>query len=264
MKIRVWVLVGSAIGVVQLRIDDLGDAEIQQFRLSGTVHQDVAGLDVPVDDPVLVRELHRPADLHKQAQPFAGRQAVGIAIAVDGLAIDVLHDEVGAAVFRRAAVEQARNIGMLEAGEDFPLGAKAAQDVISVEPAAQQLDRHLLAELSSAAHRQVHAAHSAPAEFPDDPVIPDQLTADRRGLAARRRPARNRNRDRRMIEKIARLAMGVDQRLDFAPQFRVAVTGPPEEALAFGQGQVEGLLEHGLDPLPPLRGHFSSLPLSSR
>ena len=60
-------------------VDRLGDAEVDHLGDGLAVverHQDVRGLDVAVDDPLLVRVLDRLADRDEQLQPLAGRQPV--------------------------------------------------------------------------------------------------------------------------------------------------------------------------------------------
>jgi len=53
--------------------------------------------------------------------------------------LDQLHHEVGPAVGGLAAVEQARDAGMVEAGEDLPFASEAAQDLRRVHAALDQL-----------------------------------------------------------------------------------------------------------------------------
>ena len=57
--------------------------------------KDVGGLDVPVNDPLLVGVLDGVADLHEQLQPLLDIQPLPVAVLGDGNAGDVLHDEVG-------------------------------------------------------------------------------------------------------------------------------------------------------------------------
>ena len=57
----------------QLLLRRLGNAEVDHLRHRHPVvqrHQDVRGLDVPVDDPLLVRVLNGVADLDEQIQPL--------------------------------------------------------------------------------------------------------------------------------------------------------------------------------------------------
>ena len=50
-----------------------------------------------------------------------------IAVLVDRLTLDVLHHEVGQAVVRRAPVEQAGDVGVLEPREDLALAGGIVQ-----------------------------------------------------------------------------------------------------------------------------------------
>ena len=71
-------------------VDDLGDGLAVLDK-----DQDVGGLDVPVDDPLLVGVLDSVADLHEQLQPLLDIQSLPIAVLGDGDTGNVLHDEVG-------------------------------------------------------------------------------------------------------------------------------------------------------------------------
>ena len=56
--VAVWRVLGRAVGVEQLR-----DAEVEELGHAVLGHQDVAGLEVAVDDQVAVGVLHGVADL---------------------------------------------------------------------------------------------------------------------------------------------------------------------------------------------------------
>ena len=68
-----------------------------------------------------------------------------IAVAIERLAFDVLHDEVRQAVIGGAAVEQACDVWMIEGSEYLSFLAKAAQDKVGIHAALDQLyrDAHL-------------------------------------------------------------------------------------------------------------------------
>ena len=117
-----------------------------------------------MDDQVLVGVLDRRADLAEEVQPRGGVQALRVAVVDDRLALDVLHHEVGQAVRRRAAVEQAGDVRVLEAGEDLPLVPEAPHDRLGVHAALEHLDRDALLELVVVADAEVHRAHAAAAE----------------------------------------------------------------------------------------------------
>ena len=61
-----------------------------------------------------VRVGHRGGHLQQQPEPVTERQRPLIAVHVNGLAIDVLHGEVGPALSVDAGVVQARDVRMLE------------------------------------------------------------------------------------------------------------------------------------------------------
>ena len=51
-----------------------------------------------------------------------------LSIAIDPIALDVLHHEVGQSVVGRSAVEQARDVRVFEGCQDLPLVLETAQD----------------------------------------------------------------------------------------------------------------------------------------
>ena len=111
-------------------------------------------------DQPLMRELHRAADFLEQAQARIERQRALVAVRVDRLALDVFHDEIRLAARRRAAVEQARDVRMLQRREDLPL-AREVREHLGVGHAADQLDRGALLEMSVGALGEIDRAHAA-------------------------------------------------------------------------------------------------------
>src|SRR5262249_59609152 len=110
-------------------------------------------------------------DLAKEIEPRLGRELMAVAEFGDGGAIDVLHHKIRQAVFIHAAVEQARDVGMIERGQNLSLVAEAAQDVVGIHSALDQLDGHLLPILIISASRQIDLSHPARAELRQKPVM---------------------------------------------------------------------------------------------
>ncbi len=72
----------------------------------------------------------------------------------------------------RAAVEQARDVRVLEPGEDLPLGAEAPQQSSVSRPRAHELERDALRKSRRRA-RPGRPSHAAAAELAHDSVRPD-------------------------------------------------------------------------------------------
>ena len=79
---------------VHARLQHLRDAEIEQLGRAVLGDQNVAGLQVAVDDQVLVRVEQCRADLLEQRHALRRSQVIRIAIFVERLAVDQFHDEV--------------------------------------------------------------------------------------------------------------------------------------------------------------------------
>ena len=152
------------------RVEQLGDAEIEQLGRAVAGHQDVARLDVAVDDETLVRVLDRVTDAAEEREPFAHGQPLRRAVDVDRFALDVLHDDVRHAGLRRSGIEQARDVRVIERRENAPLLEKPSQRDRIDEIAGNHLDRDELLEPIVVARPQIDDAHPAAAELAHDPV----------------------------------------------------------------------------------------------
>ena len=90
---------------------DLRDAEVEHLGdvvvVVGLAHEeDVLGLEIAVDDALLVRAIERAAHLVDDPDRLLESEAVGVVQAlVERLADQHLHDDVGAAVLRHPVVE---------------------------------------------------------------------------------------------------------------------------------------------------------------
>ena len=143
------------------RIEQFGDAEIEQLGHAIISHQYVSGLQVTVHDvlPVCVR--HRQAHLAKEAQAVFEAESSISAVTIDRLAFDVLHHEVRRAVRARAAIDEPCDVGMFEVREDLALRAEPFALMLRCERAAQHLDRDLFAILVIRPFREIDHSHAA-------------------------------------------------------------------------------------------------------
>ena len=112
----------------QRPVDRLGDAEVDDLGARPSVdldHDHVGGLEVAVDDALLVRVVHRVAHLAEQLQGLGQTELVAATVVGDRLARQVLHGEPRLAGLRRAGVEHAGDGGVLHARQGLALGVEA-------------------------------------------------------------------------------------------------------------------------------------------
>ncbi len=138
-----------------------------------------------MDDQALVGVLHRPAEQQEELQALRRVELPQLGILAERHPFHVFHDEVGEAVGGGAAIEQARDVRMVEPGEDLPLGAEAPHDRLGVHPAFQDLERDTFVERVVVAHREINRAHAALAELAHEAVGADACVraVGRAGLA---------------------------------------------------------------------------------
>ena len=89
---------------------------------------------------------------------------MGIAEAVDGQAGDEFHHQVGQAGLGDAAIDQARDLGMIEAGQELALAAEAFFDLGGGQGQRHHLHGRRHAEGSVGALGQINGAHAAASE----------------------------------------------------------------------------------------------------
>ncbi len=146
-----------------------------------------------------------------------------VAIVVKRLALDVLHDEVGQAVFRRSTIQKPGDVGMIQGGQDLAFGAEATEDEVRVHAALDELDCRALVEFVVDANCFVDGAHAAAANLAFDPVGA-QAAADHRILIVDVIDERSKRTQRaqfsftvqRLFQKISGTLVLRQQRLDVA------------------------------------------------
>jgi hypothetical protein len=143
-------------------IQQLGDTEVQKLHSPFRRDEDVARFQVAMNHQAAVSAGDDIAHFNEQSQPRAQVELPSVAELREADAFHVLHDHVRAAVGMHAAIEQAGDAGVLQAGEDFPLCLKARD--LRDGASLQHLDGGLLLERAVCARGQVHLAGAAPAD----------------------------------------------------------------------------------------------------
>jgi len=141
------------------KVDDLGHGPVVVLG-----HQHVGGLDVAVDDPLLVGVLNGMADWHEQLQPLPGSEVMLVAILGNGDALDQLHDEVGLPGVRRPGLEHLGDVGVVHHRQGLFFRLEPGDDLPAVHAGLDDLQGHPPADrLGLLGH--VHHAHPACADL---------------------------------------------------------------------------------------------------
>ena len=104
--------------------------------------QNVAGLDVPVNDALLMRMLHGLADGDEELQSLAGRQMLLVAELRDRNAMDEFHHEVRPATVGRARIEHLGDVGVVHQRQGLAFGLEPGDHLPRVHPRLDDLQGH--------------------------------------------------------------------------------------------------------------------------
>ncbi len=136
-------------------------------------------------DELLVRVTHCRADLQEELHAIAHVQPPRLAVAVDGVARDQLHDHIRDAGVGGATIQQTRDIAMIEPREDLPLSPEALLGERAAHIGPHELDGDFGLVLVVIAHRFEHVTHTACAEHTHDTISADALSdAAARGIGS--------------------------------------------------------------------------------
>ena len=212
-------------------------------------NEDVAGLEIAVDDAVLVRELHGARHLPHQLQARFERQAVRLAVRGDRHSRDVLHDEVCLAGRRHSTVEQRDDVGMLERGQNLPLGAESARRFAAARRRVRDLDRDAVPEEAIGALGEVHVPHAAFADMLDEAIWANGRSdahAIRRGDGV----VVFGHCDHGAIgcvQEVAEPIVGIEERLDLGAKLRPSGAAVGEDRRAGQRRHMDDVAEDGLE-----------------
>src|SRR4051812_29148014 len=161
----------------RFRVKQFSNPKVEQLRDALGRYQNIAGLDVSMNDEILVRVLNRRAHRAEQFKSSGGGESLSVAKFIDGLAFDVFHYEVREATLCRAAIEQTSDVWMIEAGQYLPFVAEAGEHQIRIHPTPDYFDSNLFLILIIIARRQVNSTHPSPTNFAID-LIKSNVLAD--------------------------------------------------------------------------------------
>src|SRR6266550_2827533 len=129
-----------------------------------------------MNDQVLVSELHGSADLAKKLEALQRVQTVKVAIAIDCLAFNVLHNKIRETIVRSATVKQPGDVWVFKLGKDLTFHYEPAQDCVSIHAPIHELNGNFFTILVVGSHRQKYGPHSTTANLAEDFVRPNALS----------------------------------------------------------------------------------------
>ncbi len=226
------------------RAQQLCNAKIEQLDRPIVRNKYVLGFQIAVYDIAAVGILDRRADLPEQGHALADPKLMLVAKGIDGRSFDILHDEVRNALLRCASVENARDVGVIKCGKDFPFLVKPRKHPGGYHLGPGQLDGYALTKYVVGSGGQIDGAHAAGAY-----LAKYFVSADAPALHARTR--RHSGFLRRMngnIQNRPGVSMGLEQCGHFGAQRFVPLAGLLQERAP----GVRVALYNGVEQVPDL------------
>ena len=145
------------------RLHRLRQAEVEHLHRAVGAHLDVRGLQIAMDDPLLVRGFERLGDLLRDRQAPRRAESRLARCAATVVALDQFHHERAHAVRFFEAVDRG-DVRMIQRREDFRFALKPREPVR--DRARTTSGRTLIAtwRFSFVSRRAIHLAHAAGAE----------------------------------------------------------------------------------------------------
>ncbi len=107
----------------------MGNAEVEHLGLPRFIDQDVAGLQVAMNDPLVVGVLQRVAYERDKLQPRRRVHTASANVFVQGHAIDEFHGEERPALFVQTCLMDLGDSHMLEPAQDLSFMVKPLNDL---------------------------------------------------------------------------------------------------------------------------------------
>ena len=143
--------------------EDFGEAEVGHLGDALAGDEDIARLDVAMDDAAGVGVLEGGADLGDEFERAGQIELAAMAQMVDVHAVDEFHDQIGIALGGAAVIVDVNDVRVVERGHGLGFAFKADTGVrVGAGLARQDFDRHAAGE--AGVKTLIHRAHAAAAE----------------------------------------------------------------------------------------------------
>ena len=148
--------------------DELGEAEVDDLHHRPAVselHQQVAGLEIPVHHPVIMAGGQGVEGLTEQLDDLVEGELAHLQQLLEAHPIHPLHHHGGGAVFEDVVIDEGDEVGVDQGGDGLGLSLEAAPHIGLLEGGALGLE-HLDGDVAAEAliHRLIDHPHAARAE----------------------------------------------------------------------------------------------------
>ncbi|HUI77606.1 MAG TPA: hypothetical protein VLY24_06805 [Bryobacteraceae bacterium] len=151
-----------------------GEAEIEDLGVAALADENVGGLNVAVNNALVVGGIERVGDFDGQGKKFVEFHRLAADAVLQGHAIEVLHGDEGPA-FMFANVVNGADVGVVQGGSGLSFALKPGQRIaIAGDLFGQELQGHEAAQ--AGVFGFVDNAHSAAAQLFNDAVVRNCLT----------------------------------------------------------------------------------------
>ena len=160
-------------GFLIIELIGLGQAKIQNLRLSAIRHEDVRWLDIPMDDPGGMSDIQGLGELCAEFQDFVAFEApLFQKSCLECLSLDQFHHDEGLA-FVLADFVNRTDVGMIESGGGAGLPFESRNpDRILAKRVWENLNRNLASEFLVL--RPIHLSHSTFSQGREDFIVSDR------------------------------------------------------------------------------------------
>ncbi len=152
---------------------DLREAEVEDLRFPPFGHEDVRGLDIPMNDPLGVGRIQSIRELDADLQELLRLEGLPGDAVLERLALQKLHGDEGLTLVLVYVVDGA-DVSVIEGGSGLGFTPEAFLSlVVGEQPHRQELQRDGSVEARVLGF--VDDTHTPAAELLDDPVVGDGL-----------------------------------------------------------------------------------------
>jgi hypothetical protein len=198
-----------------------------------------------------MRVLHGIAHPAQQPYTLLNREAALVTVRRDRIAFDQFHREERSAIVMEASVEEPRDGGVIELGQNLPFATEAHRRVVAIEAASHELERDDLNELAIGALGPINDAHASAPELMDHTIRTDASTrVERTKLGAVSRRCHAQPCVGAILQEVACRGVCGEKLLDSVTEGGILAADAFEQRASFLDRKLQRLIEQRFETRP--------------